>query len=121
SLGGREEKPISTYKGSVSILDDNRIGVSERGMSTLTTYQVANGARAKLVRKVGKPKCKAAEVEAFWIDGDKVSDKCKESMSKLSGHLIGATAVAGAKNFLVMLRGERLGDLAVLDAKTLAE
>jgi hypothetical protein len=40
---------------------------------------------------------------------------------KASGHLMGATAVAGAKNFLVLLRGDRLGELGVLDAKSLAE
>ena len=35
--------------------------------------------------------------------------------------MIGATAVKGAKNFLVLLRGDRLGELGVLDAKSLAE
>ena len=34
---------------------------------------------------------------------------------------MGATAVAGSKNFLVLLRGPRLGELAVIDSKTLAE
>jgi len=34
---------------------------------------------------------------------------------------MGATAVAGAKNFLVLFRGDRLGELGVLDAKSLAE
>jgi len=120
--GGKDEKPISTYKGSVSILDKNRIGVSEHGMETLTTYQVDNGARAKLVRKLKtKPACKAAELDAYWHDGDKVTDKCKDSIEKIDGHLMGATAVAGAKSLLVLLRGSRLGELGVLDAKSLEE
>lgn len=121
TLGGKKEEPVSTYKGSLSLLDKDRIGVSEKGMATLTTYEVETGKRAKLVRKVGRPSCKTAEIDAFWRDGDKVSDKCRASMTKLSGHLIGATAVAGAKNFLVLLRGARLGELGVLDAKSLAE
>ncbi len=121
ALGGKDEKPLSPHKGSVSILDKARIAVSERGMETLTTYEVETGKRAKLVRTAKKPACKPAEIDAFWKDGDKVGDKCKGSIEALSGHLIGATAVAGAKNFLVMLRGDRLGELGVLDAKTLAE
>ncbi|NVB77531.1 MAG: hypothetical protein HOV81_03970 [Kofleriaceae bacterium] len=120
SLGGGD-KQISTYKGSLSILDKTRIGVSERGMETLTTYQVDNGARAKLVRKVPKYSCKPAELDAYWHGGDKVTDKCKGSIEKASGNLMGATAVAGAKNFLVLLRGPRLGELGVLDSKSLAE
>jgi hypothetical protein len=42
-------------------------------------------------------------------------------MAKSYAHLIGADAVAGSKNLLVLLRGPRLGELAVIDAKTLAE
>ena len=90
-------------------------------MALLTTYDVTNGARAKLVRKVPKLKCKAAELDAYWVDGDKVTDKCKASINAASGHLMGATAVAGAKSLLVLLRGDRLGELAVMDAKYLKE
>jgi hypothetical protein len=120
-LGGKDAKPVSTHHGSFSILDKTRVGVSEKGMEIMTTYDVNNGARAKLVRKVGKLNCKPAELDAYWVDGDKVTDKCKESISKASGALMGATVVAGAKNFLVLMRGDRLGQLAVLDAKSLAE
>jgi hypothetical protein len=121
ALGGKEEKPISTFKGSVSILDKTSIGVAERGMETLTTYELDTGKRAKLVRKVAKPACKPAELDAFWREADKVSDKCRDSINKASGHLIGANAVKGATNFLVLLKGTRLGELGVLDAKNLAE
>lgn len=121
SLGGKEEKPLSTFKGSVSVLDKARLGVAERGMETMTVVEVADGKRSKLVRNAKKPACKPAELDSYWHDGDKVSDKCKGSVEALSGHLMGATAVAGAKNFLVLLRGDRLGELGVLDAKTLQE
>lgn len=121
ALGGKEEKALSTHKGSVSVLDKGRFAVSEHGMETLTIYETADGKRSKLVRNAKKASCKPAELEAFWKDGDKVSDKCKGSVEALSGHLMGALAVAGAKNFLVLLRGERLGELGVLDAKTLQE
>jgi hypothetical protein len=121
ALGSKDEKPLSIHKGSVSVLDKARIGFAERGMETMTVYEVADGKRSKLVRNAKKPACKPAEFEAYWKDGDKVGDKCKGSIDALSGHLIGATAVAGAKNFLVLLRGERLGELGVLDSKTLQE
>jgi len=121
ALGGKEEKALSTHKGSVSVLDKGRFAVSERGMETLTIYETADGKRSKLVRNAKKAACKPAELDAFWKDGEKVSDKCKGSIEALSGHLMGALAVAGAKNFLVLLRGDRLGELGVLDAKTLQE
>jgi hypothetical protein len=120
-VAGKEEKPLSTYHGSFSILDKTRVGLSERGMETLTTYEIDTGKRAKLVRKVAKPVCKPDELDAYWHDGDKVTDKCKDSMDKQYGHLMGATGVMGSKSLLVLLRGERLGELGVLDAKTLAE
>ncbi|HEY5947865.1 MAG TPA: hypothetical protein VIV40_20335 [Kofleriaceae bacterium] len=121
SLGGKEEKPVSTYHGSFSILDKTRVGLAEKGMELLTTYDVNTGARAKLVRKMPKLACKPAELDAYWVDGDKVTDKCKDSIAKASGHLMGASVVAGAKSLLVLLRGDRLGQLAVMDSKTLAE
>jgi hypothetical protein len=121
ALGGKDDKALSTHKGSVSVLDKGRIAVAERGMETLTIYETADGKRSKLVRNAKKAACKPAELDAFWKDGEKVSDKCKGSVEALSGHLMGALAVAGAKNFLVLLRGERLGELGVLDAKTLQE
>jgi hypothetical protein len=121
ALGGKDERPLSTYKGSVSILDKDRIGVSEHAMETMTVYKISDGTRAKLVRNAKKPACKPAELDAYWQDGDKVGDKCKGSIEALSSHLQGATVVAGAKNFLVLLKGERLGELGVLDAKTLQE
>jgi hypothetical protein len=120
-LGAKDDKPISTYHGSFSILDTTRVAIAYKGMETLNTYDVTNGARAKLVRKVGKLSCKPAELDAYWVDGDKVTDKCKASIDKDRGHLMGATVVAGSKNFLALLRGNRLGELAVLDVKTLAE
>lgn len=112
--------PASTYKGSVSILDNNRVGIAEQGFSTFTIYESDSGKRSKLVRKLAKPPCKNAELDAFWKGGE-VGEKCAAHMSKNFDHLIGASGVAGGKNFLVMLRGSRLGELAVLDAKTLVE
>jgi hypothetical protein len=121
-LGGKEEKPVSTYKGSLSVLDKNRIAVADHGMETVTTFQLDNGARGKLVRKLKtKAACKATELDAYWHEGDKVTDKCKDSIEKAYGALMGSTMVAGAKNNLALLRGDRLGELGVLDAKTLEE
>lgn len=122
AIGGKDGKPISTFGGSFSLLDKTRVAVAEQGFSTVTVYETANGQRSKLVRKLSKPPCKNEEVDAYWKDeNDKVTPKCKDALQKTFGPLQGATAVAGSKNFLVMLRGSRLGELAVLDAKTLAE
>ena len=121
ALGGKQEKPVSIYHGSFSVLDKTHVALAANGMETLTIYEVDTGKRTKLVRKLGKLSCKPAELDAFWHDGDKVTDRCKDSIAKASGHLIGATAVMGSKSLLVLLRGARLGELAVMDAKTLAE
>ena len=118
----KEAKAINTAGGGVSVLDTNRIALAEQGWKTLTEYEVATGKRTKLVRTIKSGACKKDEEEAFWKENDAgMSPKCKEYMGKTYGHLVGATAVAGSKNFLVMLRGPRLGELAVMDSKTLAE
>jgi len=115
AIGSKDDKPLSTHNGSFSLLD-------KTGFSTVTIYEADTGKRSKLVRKLAKPPCKADELDAFWTDNtDSVGAKCKDHMVKNFSALIGATAVAGKTNFLVMLRGDRLGDLAVLDAKSLAE
>lgn len=119
---GKNAKPLSTHGGSFLILDEARVGVAEQGFSSVLTYEVASGKRAKLVRKLPRSPCKAAEIKAHWADeADKVSAKCKDHMAKHFTHLVGADAVAGTKNWLVLLREPRLGDLAVMDAKTFAE
>jgi len=119
---GKGAKPLSTHGGSFVILDEARIAVTEQGFTSVVTYEVASGKRAKLVRKLPKTPCKAEETEAYWKDQmDKVPAKCKEHMTKNFGPLVGADAVAGKKNLLVLLRDARLGEMAVMDAKTLAE
>lgn len=122
AIGAKDDKPLSTHNGSFSLLDKTRVGIAEQGFSTLHIYEADTGKRSKLVRKVARPPCKADELDAYWTDNpDAVGAKCKDHMVKSFSTLIGATAVAGKTNFLVMLRGDRLGELAVLDAKTLAE
>ncbi|HEX5061579.1 MAG TPA: hypothetical protein VFV99_19560 [Kofleriaceae bacterium] len=121
SLGSKDDKPVSTYHGSFSILDKTRVALGEKGMEFLNAYDVNTGARAKFVRKMPKLACKPAELDAYWVDGDKVTDKCKEGIQKASGPLMGATVVAGGKSLLVLLRGDRLGQLAIMDNKSLAE
>jgi hypothetical protein len=120
ALGGKDTM-LSTYGGSFVVLDKNRVGVAEKGFSSITTYEIDNGKRVKISRAVTNGPCKKPEVEGFWAESGEVGAKCKDHMNKTFGHLIGADAVAGKTNLLVLLRGNRLGDLAVLDAKTLAE
>ena len=119
-IGAKEPKPISMKGSSFAVLDKTRVAISEHGYSTVTTYEADTGKRAKLVRKLAKSPCKAADTAAYWND-DEVPAKCKDHMEKNFAHLVGADAVAGSKNLLVLLRGPRLGELAVLDAKSLAE
>src|SRR5262249_62415125 len=85
-------------------------------------YEVDSGKRTKLVRKISNGPCKKDELDNYWKDdGDKLGAKCKDHMGKMFGHLVGADAVAGSKNLLVLLRGPRLGEFAILDPKTLTE
>ncbi|CAN5409105.1 hypothetical protein BH11MYX1_BH11MYX1_45220 [soil metagenome] len=121
ALGGKDEKPIAMKKGSFSVLDATKIGLADHGMDTFTVYELESGKRSKAVRKPAKLACKPAELEAYWADGDKVTDKCKEGIAKTSGPWIGATGVLGAKNLLFVMQGERLGELAIVDPRTLAE
>lgn len=118
---GKDAKPLSTYHGSFMVLDPDHVAVNERGFTQVTTLEVSNGKRTKAVRKLPKIACKADELEAYWKDGDKVTDKCKGSATTAFGPLIGATAVMGKTNLLVMLRDDRLGELAVVNPKSLAE
>jgi hypothetical protein len=119
---GKGAKPLSTHGGSFVILDDGRVGVNEQGLSSLVIYEVATGKRSKLVRKLPKTPCKAEETDAYWAaQSDKVPAKCKEHMEKSFSHFVGADAFAGKKSMVMLLRPSRLGELAVLDAKTLAE
>lgn len=121
-IGGKDKPPLSTRNGSFLLLDKTRVAISEQGMSTLTIYESDTGRRTKLVRKLPAPVCKKDELDAVWKDPSAAtSPRCKEFVAKTYAHLIGADAVAGTKNLLVLLRGPRLGELAVIDAKTLAE
>ncbi|MEO8707084.1 MAG: hypothetical protein ABI867_44060 [Kofleriaceae bacterium] len=120
ALGGKETN-LSTHGGSFVVLDKNRVGVAEKGFSTVTTYEIDNGKRAKIVRTVTPGPCKKPEIDAYWNESGEVGAKCKDHLNKTYGHLIGADAVAGKTNLLVLLRGSRLGELAVLDAKNLNE
>jgi hypothetical protein len=119
-MGAKDGKPATTHMGSFAMLDKNRIAIAERGFSTVAIYETDSGKRAKLVRRLPKLPCTLTEQDAYWAEQD-VGPKCKEAMDKEFTPLIGADAVAGSKSMLVVLRGARLGELGVLDAKTLAE
>jgi hypothetical protein len=119
---GKDRAPVSTRNGSFVMLNDQKVAISELGMSSLTIYETDTGRRTKLVRKLPASTCKKDELEAMWRDpAAPLSPKCKDYVAKNYAHLIGADMVAGSKNLLVLLRGPREGELAVLDAKTLAE
>jgi hypothetical protein len=121
ALGTKERTLLSTRNGSFVLLDKARVAISEQGFSALTVYEVETGKRSKLVRKIPAGPCRKEELDAMWRDPSSESPKCKDFVSKNFAHLVGADAVAGTKNLLVLLRGPRLGELAVIDAKTLAE
>ncbi|MBA3539423.1 MAG: hypothetical protein H0T79_07315 [Deltaproteobacteria bacterium] len=121
-LGGKAGTLVSTKGGSLSVLDKNRVGITEQGFTTMTTYEVDTGKRGRVSRKVPKAPCKPEELDAFWKDAEAVgAGKCKEHLTKTFGYFVGATAIAGSKNLLVLLRGARLGELGVVDPKTLLE
>lgn len=114
--------PLSTKGGSFILLDKTRVAVAEQGMTTLTIFETDTGKRSKLVRKVPASTCKKDELDALWKDANAAaSPKCKDSFAKAYSHLVGVDLVAGTKNFLGLLHGPRLGELVVIDSKTLAE
>jgi hypothetical protein len=121
-LGGKAKGRVSVTNGSVSVFGENAIALNEDALTTLTTMETATGKRAKLVRKPPKTSCKTKDIEALIAGGDnKASAKCKKDFARHYAPLIGATVVQGKKNHLVLLRGDRYGELAVVDAKTLVE
>ena len=117
-LGGKDS--LNLHGGTFAVLGKNKVLVAEKGFSTATIFEVDTGKRSKIQRKVSNGPCKAPEVDAFWTDGE-VPAKCKDHMTKTFGHLIGADAILGTTNLLVLLRGPRLGELVVLDIKSLKE
>lgn len=121
ALGGKAKTLVSPYRGSFSVLDPGHVAIAERGMETLTTYEVDTGRRIKSVRKLPKNPCKPDEIDAFWHDSGKVTKKCRIALESASGMFVGATAVMGSMNLLVALQGARLGELAVIEPKSLAE
>jgi len=122
ALGAKDKALLSTRNGSFVLLDPKQVAISEQGLSALTIYEIDTGKRTKVVRKLPASACKKDELDAMWKDpAATLAPKCKDYVTKNYAHLIGADAVKGSKNFLALLRGPRLGELAVLDAKTLAE
>jgi hypothetical protein len=121
AIGSKDGKPLSTYGGSFSILDKNRVAVAEQGFSFVTVYEIDSAKRTRLSRKLPKAPCKPDELDAYWKSSGEASPKCKEHMIKTFSSLIGATALAGRQNLLVMLRGARLGELGVINNTTLVE
>jgi hypothetical protein len=117
----KKETQLNTHGGSFIVLDDTRVAIAEKGFTNVTTFEVESGKRTKIQRKVNNGTCKPAEAEAWWLETGELPAKCKDHMTKTYAHLIGADAVAGKTNLLVLLRGQRLGELAVLDVKNLAE
>jgi hypothetical protein len=121
ALGGKDEKQINLKHGAFSVLDPNKVALSDHGMDTFTVYEIGSGKRTKAVHKPAKLACKPAEIEPYWTDGDKVTDKCKDSIAKATGPWVGATAVLGAHSLLFVMKGDRFGELAIVDPKTLVE
>lgn len=121
-FGGKAKGPVSIKNGSVSVFGDGMLALNEDALTTITTIDVKTGARGKLVRKPPKTKCKQKDLDALFAGGgENASDKCKKDYAKTFEPYIGASLVQGTNNHLVLLRGERYGELAVVDAKTLVE
>lgn len=123
ALGGKPKTPLSTRNGSFMLLDKARVAISEQGLSSLTIYdETEGGKRTKLVRKLPAGPCKKEELDSYWRDpAAQLSNKCKDYVEVNFEHLKGVDGVAGTKNFLMLLRGPRAGELVVIDSKNLAE
>jgi hypothetical protein len=123
---GKGNPPVALAFGSFSVLegtlDKERVAVAERGFSTLTIFEVGTGKRSKLVRKINKGPCRTAEMEKYFSDSPgELPGKCVNHLKRQFDHFLGTTIVAGSKNFLGALTGDRVGELAVIDSKNLSE
>lgn len=116
-----DDKDQSILNGSFSILDKTRVALGEPGWPFLIMLDTETGKKTRIARTLPKSPCTADETANYWADSGEVSEKCNKHMVKTFDHLVGATAVAGARNLLVVLRNGRLGELGVFDAATLAE
>jgi len=121
ALGGKKERKLSTHDGSFLILDETRVAIAEKGFASVTAFEVASGKRARSVRRTTNGPCRKNEIESFWSGDGEIRPRCKTHLEKTFSHLIGADAVAGKTNLLALLRGPRLGELAVLDVRNLNE
>ncbi len=124
AIAGPDNQPLSTATGGLALLDGARVAIGEHGFEEMTVVELASGSKSRLVRKPAtKLRCKPAQLKAYWEDpdSDDVSDDCRANLSTTLAPLVGATVIAGRTNFLALLRGDRAGQLAVLDAKTLVE
>ncbi len=121
ALGGKKERKLSTHDGSFLILDESRVAVAEKGFSSVTAIDVASGKRARSVRRTPNGPCRKKEVASYWSGDGEIRARCKKHLDSMFTGLIGADAVAGKTNLLALLRGPRLGELAVLDVRNLKE
>lgn len=120
-LGGKPGQLVSVKGGSFSILNTKLVGLADAGWNTMTQYETDSGKRSKMVRKVAKAPCKAEDADAFYKTGTASDAKCQDFLTKNVGYLVGANGILGSKNLLIVLRGARLGELGVIDPKTLVE
>ncbi len=116
-----DDKDAPVLDGSFMVLDKARVAVAEPGWSALNVLDIETGKRTRIVRTLPKSPCTIDEAAAYWAGSDDVPEKCNKHMVKTFDHLVGATAVAGARNLLVVLRNGRIGELGVLDAANLTE
>jgi hypothetical protein len=118
------DEPLSTTTGGLSLLDTTRIAIGERGFEEMTIVELGPGTKTRIVRRPpARLRCKAAELEAYWKDrtSDAVGEDCRANLTATLEPFVGATFIAGSKSLLALLRGDRAGQLAVIDMKTLVE
>lgn len=120
---GKGNEPVSMHHGSFFLLDKDRVAASERGLSTLTIFEVGTGKRSKLVRKISNGPCRSNQVDAYFSTEAPAAlpAKCVSHLKKTFADFDGTTMVAGSKNFLAALTSDRVGELAVIDTKNLSE
>jgi hypothetical protein len=115
-----DKASVSLLGGSAMVFGEGNVAFSEHGLTTLTTVEQATGKRIRIVRKTKKGPCKATELDGYFA-GATVSARCKDHLDTHFEPFVGATMVPGKNNHLVLLRGSRLGEFAIVDGKTLEE
>jgi len=113
---------FSVYTGTWTVIDENRVALSDVGMRRLLIVSSKDAKRKLLKRRVKLAPCKEGDIAAYLGDDADVPAACKKHIEKTFAPYLGATIAAMPGGDLLFALADRAGsELAILDGKSLAE